>query len=72
MYLTANERIFNTFVETLRFKNSELFEFWLRNNRNVSNYIKGKISYEIDSELSKLICTKARNLSNFIKLKWNK
>ncbi|XP_054082343.1 uncharacterized protein LOC105215319 isoform X1 [Zeugodacus cucurbitae] len=58
--------------ETLRFKNSELFEFWLRKNRNVSNYIKGKISYEIDSELSKLICTKARNLSNFIKLKWNK
>ncbi|XP_067626037.1 uncharacterized protein [Eurosta solidaginis] len=58
--------------ETLRFKNSEIFQFWLRNNRNVSNYIKGKISYEIDSELSKLICTKARNLSNFIKLKWNK
>lgn len=72
MHLTANERFFTTFVETLRFKNSKIFEFWQRNNRNDSNYIKGKILYEIDRELSKLIYTKALNLSNFIKLKWDK
>ncbi|XP_061399429.1 uncharacterized protein LOC133335138 [Musca vetustissima] len=58
--------------EILRFKNSEIFEFWLRNKRNVSNYIKGKIPYEIDSELSKLICTKSRNLSIFIKRQWDR
>ncbi|XP_061401894.1 uncharacterized protein LOC133337701, partial [Musca vetustissima] len=58
--------------EILRFKNSEIFEFWLRNKRNVSNYIKGKIPYEVDSDLSKLICTKSRNLSIFIKRQWDR
>ncbi|XP_075149012.1 uncharacterized protein LOC142222645, partial [Haematobia irritans] len=62
----------NVFSETLRFKNSEIFEFWLGNNRNVVNYIKGKIPHDLHTKLSTLICTKARSLSNFIKIKWEK
>lgn len=51
-----------------------MFEFWLENNKDitaVANYLKSKISHKVDDVLNKLLCAKARNINNYIRLKWH-
>ena len=67
MRLGANDRLFHIFAETLRFKNDELFEFWVRNNKNLTNLILYNIKYEIESDLCKSICITKEKFSLFSK-----